>query len=325
MLATPFTDLVGCSAPIQQAGMGGVSTPALASAVAGAGGLGMLAGVMLPADALAALLDAMPDAGRGAIGVNFLMPFLEDRNAVDAAASRARVVEFFYGDPDPGLVDIVHGHGALAFWQVGAAAEAEAAVDAGCDAVVVQGTEAGGHVRGNVSLFPLLAAVLDRIDVPVVAAGGIATARDVAAALAAGAGAVRVGTRFVATEESDAHPRYVAALISAGAEDTVLTDAYAGMWPGAPHRVLRSCIDAAVAHGGDVVGEMRIGAETMPVPRFSAPTPSRSTSGDIDAMALYAGESVGAVRAVMPAAAVVAELIDGAEVILRRWSTPRVA
>jgi nitronate monooxygenase len=318
MLATTFTDLVGCSAPIQQAGMGGVATPELAVAVARAGGLGMVAGVMLPPDALAAMLDQMPAHHGGAIGVNFLMPFLDDRSAVDAAASRVRVVEFFYGDPDAALVDAVHAHGALAFWQVGSVPEAEAAADAGCDVIVVQGSEAGGHVRGQLSLFPLLAGVLDRIDCPVVAAGGIATARDVAAALAAGASAVRVGTRFVATQESGAHPRYVAALIDASAEDTVITDAYSVMWPDAPHRVLRSCIGAAAAHDGELVGEMRLAGQAMPVPRFSIPTPTRETTGNIEAMALYAGESVGAVKAAVPAVEVVRELIDGAESILRR-------
>jgi nitronate monooxygenase len=317
VLTTPFTTLVGCPVPIQQAGMGSVATPALAAAVSRAGGLGMIAGVMVPPDALAAMLDAtVPQQGEGAIGVNFLVPFLEDTGAVEAAAARARVVEFFYGAPDRALVDLVHAGGALAFWQVGSTQEALAAADAGCDAVVVQGTEAGGHVRGSVSLFPLLADVLDRIGVPVVAAGGIATGRDMAAALAAGASAVRVGTRFVATEESGAHPAYIEALLVSRAEDTVLGEAFSVMWPGAPHRVLRSCIEAAGAHRGDLVGEMRLGEERMPLPRFSVPAPSRETTGNIGAMALYAGESVGAVTSVMPAADVVRELAQDAEALL---------
>jgi nitronate monooxygenase len=317
MLSTPFTTLVACTVPIQQAGMGSVTTPALAVAVARAGGLGMVAGVMEPPDAIAAVLDAaVPQRGEGAIGVNFLVPFLEGTAAVEAAAARARVVEFFYGDPDRGLVDLVHAGGALAFWQIGSTQEALAAADAGCDAVIVQGTEAGGHVRGRVSLFPLLADVLDRVHVPVVAAGGIATARDVAAALAAGADAVRVGTRFVATEESGAHPAYIDALIASPAEDTVLTEAFSVMWPGAPHRVLRSCVEAASALTVDVVGEMRVGTETMALPRFSAPAPNRDTTGHIGAMALYAGESVAAVTSVKRAGDVVRELAEGAAALL---------
>jgi nitronate monooxygenase len=225
-------------------------------------------------------------------------------------------VEFFYGAPDRALVDLVHAGGALAFWQVGSTQEALAAADAGCDAVIVQGTEAGGHVRGRISLFPFLADVLDRLDVPVIAAGGIATGRDMAAALAAGASAVRVGTRFVGTEESGAHPEYIEALLASRAEDTVLTTAFSVMWPDAPHRVLRSCIDAAGALTDDVVGEMPLGEEMMPIPRFAVLAPGRETTGHIGAMAHYAGESVGAVTSVKPAADVVRELAEGAEALL---------
>ena len=100
MLTTAFTDLVGCQVPIQQAGMGGVATPELAAAVADAGGLGMVSMVLQPADAVAAGLDALAKQTTGQVGINFLMPFL-DPEAVEAAASRVRVVEFFYADPDP--------------------------------------------------------------------------------------------------------------------------------------------------------------------------------------------------------------------------------
>src|SRR5262252_476889 len=230
MLTTAFTDLVGCQVPIQQAGMGGVATPELAAAVADAGGLGMVSMVLQPADGVAAGLDALAKQTRGEVGINFLMPLL-DPEAVDAAATRVRGVEFFYAEPDAALIDRVHEGGALAAWQVGSSAEARAAVDAGCDFIVAQGTEAGGHVRGRVSLLPLLDSVLGSVDVPVVAAGGIATSRGVAAVLAAGAAGARLGTRFVATFEANAHPLYVDALLQASAEDTVLTTAFSGMWP----------------------------------------------------------------------------------------------
>jgi NAD(P)H-dependent flavin oxidoreductase YrpB (nitropropane dioxygenase family) len=108
----------------------------------------------------------------------------------------------------------------LVSWQVGSAEEARAAVGAGCDQVVAQGTEVGGHVRGRMSLLPLLSEVLDAVDVPVLAEGGIGDARALAAVLAAGADGARIGTRFVAARESGAHPRYVDALIAARPEDT---------------------------------------------------------------------------------------------------------
>jgi NAD(P)H-dependent flavin oxidoreductase YrpB (nitropropane dioxygenase family) len=168
-----------------------------------------------------------------------------------------------------------------------------------------------------VSLLPLLDTVLDVVDIPVVAAGGIATARGMAAVLAAGAAGVRVGTRFVATHEANAHPAYVNELLGASAGDTVVTTAFSVMWPDAPHRVLRSCVAAAEAVKDDIVGEMSVGATRMAVPRFSVPSPCRDTTGTIEAMALYAGESAGAVTAVVSAGEVVRELAEGAERLLR--------
>jgi len=299
-LTTPFTELVGCRVPIQLAGMGGASSPELAAAVTNAGGLGMLSGIT----------DVEVDASP--VGVNFLAPFL-DRSAVEQAAGWARLVEVFYGDPDPALVGLIHASGALAGWQVGSVDEAKAAVDAGCDVVVAQGVEAGGHVRGTVPLLPLLDGVLDAVGVPVVAAGGIGCARAMAGALAAGASAVRVGTRFVATHEANAHPEYQQALVDARAGDTVLTECFSLFWEHAPHRVLRAAVEAAEAFDGGMVGEG--------VPRFSAQPPERATTGTVAAMALYAGESVGAVRAVVPAADVVRELSEGAEALLRAWAS----
>jgi nitronate monooxygenase len=321
MLTTPFTELLGCRLPLEQAPMGGVTTPELVAAVAGAGAVGMVPAQMLSAEALAALLDDLAGRTSGVVGVTFLLPFGADPACVEVAAAKARLVDFYYGDPDPALVAAVHAGGALASWQAGSAAEAVAAADAGCDLVAVQGMEGGGRIRGRVALLPLLAEVLDAVRVPVVAGGGVATARGVAACLAAGAAAVRVGTRLLATEESGAHPRYVAALLAAGAEDAVLTDAFSVMWPNGPepHRTLRSALEAAEAFQGEVVGETRMGSTTLPVPRFGVPCPNRDTTGEVAAMVHYAGQGVGATSRVRPAAEVVTELAEGAERLLRRW------
>jgi nitronate monooxygenase len=317
VLRSPFTELVGCAAPIQLAPMPGAATPELVAAVASAGGVGMLGAPLFSADALARALGGIAERTRGAFGAGFLVPFL-DRAALEVAASRARVVDFFYAEPDAELVGIVHRGGALAGWQVGSREEALAAVRAGCDFVAVQGTEAGGHVRGRLGLLPLLARVLDAVDVPVLAAGGIATPRDLAAVLAAGAAGARVGTRFLAAAESGAHPRYVEALLRASGEDTVLTEAFSVLWPNAPHRVLRSCVAAAGSHEGDVVAEVVSDGRRTPVPRFGVLVPTRETSGAIEAMALYAGEGVGSVVRVEPAADIVRDFAGGAAKLLER-------
>jgi NAD(P)H-dependent flavin oxidoreductase YrpB (nitropropane dioxygenase family) len=318
MIETAFTRLIGCSVPIQQAGMGGVATPELAAAVSDAGGLGMINMVLAPADDVGVATEALAKATTQPFGINFLMPFL-DIAAVEAAAPHCRVVEFFYDSPRADLVALVHTAGALAAWQVGSADEARAAVDRGCDFVAAQGTEAGGHVRGTVGLLAVLDAVLDAVDVPVLAAGGIGSPRAMAAALAAGAAGVRVGTRFVATAESGAHQEYVRALIEASAADTVLTTAFSTMWPDAPHRVLRSCVTALGAFEGDVVGEMEIGGSSMPIPKGAPPSPGKHMTGTLAAMAHYAGESVGNVVRLQPAGDVVRELSEGAEALLRVW------
>jgi nitronate monooxygenase len=296
-----FVEMCGCRYPLQQAGIGGLTTPGVAIAVAEAGGLGMLSGAVGP-DALEVQLDAVPSGA--AVGVNFLVPFL-DRRALDAAGPRTHFIEFFWGTPDAELVEVVHDHGARAAWQVGSTEEARAARDAGCDVVVAQGIEAGGHVRGTTALLPLLDEVQKVVDVPIIAAGGIGTGRAMAAALMAGAEAVRVGTRFVAASEADAHPVYVEALIRSHADDTIITTAYGDGWPDAPHRVLKSAVSA-----GRDLGEAQ---------NWSPVWPTAGSRGAVEAQALYAGQSVGAVTARQPAADIVAELVRDAE---RRLSEP---
>jgi nitronate monooxygenase len=325
MLATRFTQLVGCAVPIQQAGMGAASPPALAAAVSNAGGLGMLGtarpgfGTVPP---LAALLDEVDALTDQPYGVNFLIrpEFLPDIDpgCFALAARHARVVEFFWNWPDLTLVETVHEHGALVSWQVGSEAEAVAAAEAGVDLVIAQGSGAGGHVRGTIGVLALLDAVLDAIDVPVLAAGGIGGGRALAAVLAAGADGARVGTRFVAAIEADAHPRYVEALIAARPEDTVLGNTFIYGWD-APGRTLRSAVEAAGAFADDVVGEVpSLDGSRVPLHRLEPDVASTGATGAIEAMSLWAGESVGGVTRVQPAAQIVTELAGEAERLLRR-------
>jgi NAD(P)H-dependent flavin oxidoreductase YrpB (nitropropane dioxygenase family) len=313
-LETSFTRLVGCRHPLQQAAMGGVATAGLAAAVARAGALGMLCEYdATPASERMsqALAAAGPD---GRLGMGFFGQWLAgDLATFEEAAARLHVVEVFWSQPERAVVDRARGCGASVIcWQVGSLDEASAAADAGCDFVVAQGVESGGHVRGSTPRERLLADALDAVDIPVLAAGGIATAADVAQAIGAGAAGVRVGTRFVASDESAAHPAYVAALVAAASGDeTVLTTTFGLDWPDAPHRVLRSAVDAADAISDDVVGHVVQDGHRNPMYRYSSSPPTKETEGAIAAMALYAGTGVGAVIGTRPAADIVTELVSG--------------
>ena len=326
MLTTRFTRLVECTVPIQQAGMGAAAPPELVAAVSEAGAFGMLgtARAGLNATTFARLLERTRQLTLRPFGVNFIMragsvAAASPRAFIEQAAKVGKVVEFFYTDPSAEFVRIAHDCGALVSWQVGSREEALAAADVGCDLIVAQGIEAGGHVRGTVGLLSLLAEVLDAVPrVPVLAAGGIGTGRAMAAALAAGADGVRVGTRFVASEEAGVHPTYAKALVDARTQDSVYTRTFHVGWPEAPHRALRSAIDAAEAFPGEIVGKVVSldGAETA-VPRFGTRVPDRTATGEVAAMSLYAGESVGGVKRVLPAREVIRELIEEAEQLLR--------
>jgi NAD(P)H-dependent flavin oxidoreductase YrpB (nitropropane dioxygenase family) len=306
--------------------MGAAAPPELVAAVSEAGAFGMLgtARAGLNATTFARLLEQTRQLTSRPFGVNFIMRpgsvvAASAREFIERAATASRVVEFFYTDPNAEFVRIVHDHGALVSWQVGSPEEALAAADVGCDLIVAQGVEAGGHVRGTVGLLSLLSDVLDAVPgVPVLAAGGIGTGRTMAA-LAAGADGVRVGTRFVASEEAGVHLTYAQALVAARAQDTVYTRAFHVGWPDAPHRVLRSAIEAAEAFPGEIVGKVigLDGTETA-VPRFGTRTPDRTATGEVAAMSLWAGESVAGVKRVLPAREVVRELVEEAEQLLRR-------
>jgi nitronate monooxygenase len=310
MLETAFTRLVGCQVPIQLAGMGSILSPELAAAVSNAGALGQITFSGIPVEDAKQRLDKLGSLTSKPFGVNLLIPYL-DKEILEAAVQKAKVIDFFWGDPDPELVRVVHEAGALASWQVGSVAEAIAAEKAGCDFIIAQGIEAGGHIRGTLGLLPLLTQVLDKVSIPVLGAGGIGSGRSIAAVLAAGASGVRMGTRFIAAQESNAHPDYVRALISAQAEDSIRTTRFEVECPLCPstHGVLRSALEAADAFEGSFVAEL--GGE--PVARFRGVPPHKGFTGNIGAMACYAGQSVGEVRGVQPAADIVAELVADTE------------
>ncbi|MFL5833371.1 MAG: NAD(P)H-dependent flavin oxidoreductase [Solirubrobacterales bacterium] len=332
----PLLERLGVELPVVQAGMGGgLSRHELAAAVSEAGGLGTIA--VNGAEAIRRELAAARALTGKPIAVNVLLPFAR-RDWFEAAAE-ADVVVTFWGRPrrrTPGA------------WmhQCGSVEEARAAQAAGADAVIVQGVEAGGHVRGTTPALELLEQVREALPpgYPLLLAGGIAEAADVRAALEAGATAVVAGTRFLLSEESRAHALYKERLLTA--DETVLTDLFGAGWP-APHRVVPN---AATAHslGGvrplvpirGTKDERRtlfrapsvnrvLNRLLAPGARYTPPslqlrmmrgqrpggrilTPAGPTDDGpetlVDAGALYAGETVGRIGAVRPAADLVREL-----------------
>jgi nitronate monooxygenase len=310
---TTLTELVGCTVPIQQAPMGGVTTPELAAAVAEAGGIGSFPCFGPTPEQIDSLLDDLASRTSGVLAANFLTPNLDPR-AIEAAARHVAIVDFFWAEPDPRPVGVAHEAGAHVLWQVGSVAEAEQAAAAGCDAVAVQGVEAGGHVWGESPLLPLLTRTLEVVDVPVIAAG-ISSPGSLADVLEAGAAGIRVGTRFIATEESGAHPSYIEAVVGAGPDDTEITGGFSlcplcAIRPRA--RVLRSALEAARELEGDIAGKVTMpDGRTEDLPRLAGIPPVRSASGHVEAMAMYAGQSAGEVTGIKKAAEVVADLAAG--------------
>jgi nitronate monooxygenase len=316
-MRTPLCDLLGIEHPIVQAPMGGPAVPQFAAAVSNAGALGMLALARSP-DAGAAVRE-LRGLTQHPFGANFGL-HLDQHERVDAALDAGlRIVSLFWGDPSS-YAERIHDAGALLLHTVGSAEEAKRAVAAGVDVVVAQGYDAGGHVWGQVGTLALVPAVVDAVTpTPVIAAGGIGDGRGVAAVIALGAQAAWVGTRFLMAEEAPVHEHYRRRLIDADETDALwFPELFDGGWPNAPHRALRNAtIDAWEAAGRPANGSRpgegeRVGTrpDGSPVERYASVTPVEGMDGDIDAMSLWAGQSVALARRVEPAAAIVAELVS---------------
>jgi nitronate monooxygenase len=293
--------------PIVQAPLGGCATPQLASAVSQTGGLGTLAASWTEPDVLRERIRSIARATDRPFCVNLVLEFEQDERLEVVVEERAPIISFSFG-LQPQLIGRARASGARVLVQVGSADAARAAAAAGADALIVQGVEAGGHVQSGVGLLPLLAEVRRSVSLPVLAAGGIGDPASARAALTAGAEAVVMGTRFLASDESDAHPIYKARLLDAGARDTVLTGLFDVGWEDSPHRVLRnSTYERWEAAGAPPKGERPGEGDEIAggAPRYAPDPPLADMEGDIEAMAMYAGQSVGAIAAVEPAAAIV--------------------
>jgi len=265
-------------------------------------------------------------------GVNIIPRSAGTEHIDVCVAEKVPVVVFFWDDPPDDWLSRLRAAGSQIWFQVGSVAEARAACRRGAHALIVQGSEAGGHNRASAATFSLLPAVIDVIEpIPVVAAGGIADGRTVAAALALGAEAVWVGTRLLASFEANAHPEYKDRVIAAGVEDTARHLIFGPEFPDAPTRGLRNRIVREWERRDDpppykvvseselpVIGQARLFGQEFPMKRFCGFPPTPEFSGDLEEMSLLAGESVGQTRRLMSAASIIDEMISGAEAVIRK-------
>ena len=328
-LKTRFTEAYGLSTPIAQAGMAFVGmTPDLAVAVSNAGALGSLGVGLLPVPAMTQVIAAIRAGTRKPFHVNFITGFTGPEQIDAVCAAGVAVVSFHWGHPPRDWIDRLHAAGVRVFEQVGSVDAAKEAVDDGVDVVVAQGVEAGGHNFATLPTFALVPLVVDAVaPALVLAAGGIADGRGLAAALMLGADGAWIGTRLVATDESGAHDGYKARLVDARATETVRTSLFGPETPGFnPMRVLRNRVvekwhDQPVDTAErPVIGHTTLGGTSVPMPRFSNLVPMRDlTVGDLEEMALLAGQGVGLVDAVKGASSVIADITAQAELMLGRY------
>lgn len=325
MLPTRLTDLLECEHPVMLAGMGGVAYADLVVAVSEAGGLGTLGAAPMPFDRMTAEIAEIRQRTNRPFGVDLLTALPGDMETQVEAIIAGGASLFVAGLGVPRqVIDLCHGHGVLVASMCGRVRHAVAAVEAGCDIVIAQGTEAGGHT-GLVATMPLVPQVVDAVGgrVPVVAAGGIFDGRGLAAALMLGADGVWVGTRFIATPEAHVVGGYREALVAGREDDTVITRAYTG-------KTLRALRNDYTQFFDDHPDELQrfpdqigrsLGDGAM---HLGAPP---DASGVDPAKECYAaGQGVGAVTEVTPAGDIVREFVaeaerclaDAAELVARR-------
>jgi NAD(P)H-dependent flavin oxidoreductase YrpB (nitropropane dioxygenase family) len=316
MIHTPVCDLLQIRHPIVLGGMASGTAVSLVAAVSNAGGLGTLGIARTPADQIPQDIGAIRAMTQAPFGVNFLL-FMAREPAIDAALNaRPPVFSAAWARADQDL-RALFGRALVAGSQVmymaGTVPEALRAKAAGAEVIVAQGTEGGGHV-GWMASMAVLPMIVDAVaPTPVLAAGGIADGRGLAAALALGAQGALLGTRFLATEESPLHPHFKQAVLDSDGHDTVLTEipdiARADIWPGA---MARSRRNAFIARWAGREWELRARQ-----PEVAAALERARETGDADNAALLIGQDAGLIHDIPPAGELVERMVAEAEALLK--------
>lgn len=306
-----------------------ISGPELVAAVANSGGLGLLrAPDWESPDYVRELIRKTKTLTNKPFGVGVVLAFPHRENIKAILDEKVAVLQLYWGECSEELVLEAHQAGVKVIPQVGSFQEAKKAADVGVDAIIVQGHEAGGHVIGQDGLITLVPRVVDLVhgkNIPIIAAGGIVDARGYVAALALGAQGVCLGTRFLATEESFAHPTYKRKLVEL--EATEYTDVFGrARWPGAPQRVLktpffmdwRDLPREQNESNQPIIGRSTIHGTEKEIRRFAGTVPNVTTTGDIESMVMYAGQGVGLIKEILPAGEVIPRIIKAAQNLIQQ-------
>ncbi|TDY61789.1 enoyl-[acyl-carrier protein] reductase II [Aminivibrio pyruvatiphilus] len=298
-----ITRLFGCRYPLVQGGMAWVADASLAAAVSNGGGLGLIAAANMPPDLLEIQLQKVRTLTDRPFGVNIMLMSPTVDQVIDLVAKyRVPIVTTGAGSPGK-VIEILKPLGTIIVPVIASVAQAKRVEKQGADAVVAEGMEAGGHI-GELTTMVLIPQIADSVEIPVIAAGGIADGRGVAAAFALGAEGVQVGTRFICCEESTVHRAYKEAVINARDRSNVVT----GRFTGHPVRCLKNKLTAKfeeLEKGGASVEEYeRLGAGKLR---------AAVVDGDVEWGSVMAGQSAALVNAILPAADIIKELFSGAE------------
>jgi NAD(P)H-dependent flavin oxidoreductase YrpB (nitropropane dioxygenase family) len=315
MIRTPVCELLGIEHPIALGGMGSIYAPDLVAAVSNAGGLGAMGCHYMSPDQIRTGTSAIRERTNKPFALNFLIFDIDEDGFAAALALRPALIAFAWPRPDQDLKSYIaraHAAGCKVTFMAGGVPEAVRAAESGADVIIAQGTEGGGHVGWQASL-PLIPMVVDAVaPVPVLAAGGIADGRGLAAALSLGADGVLLGTRFLASAESPLHPNFKQAILDSDGHDTLLSeipDIAAGLvWPGAMTRSRRNRFIERWAGREWALRQKR--AEAL------AEVQAARKRGDADEAPLSMGQDVGLIRDILPAGEIVRRIAEEAERIL---------
>ncbi len=316
MIHTPVCDLLGIRHPIVLGGMAGATSVPLVAAISDAGGLGTLGVARTPAEQIPKDIGSIRKATKGPFGVNFLLFMARDPAIKAALNERPPVFSAAWARADQDLQALfgrAHEAGSRVMYMVGTVPEALRAKVAGADVIVAQGTEGGGHV-GWMATMAVLPMIVDAVgSTPVLAAGGIADGRGLAAALALGAQGALLGTRFLATKESPLHPNFKQAVLDSDGHDTILTEipdiARANVWPGALARARRN---AFIERWAGREWELRARQ-----PEVAAELERARETGDADNASLLIGQDAGLIHDIPGAGEIVERIVAEAEALLK--------